>query len=475
MNFHDYQTQRRSHWDKVARLPKKVRNWGRFYHERLEAIYRHLIGGHGWVVEIGCGRGDLLASVHPVVGIGVDFSLEMLRVAKRQHPNLQFVQADAHALPFKEDLQLDAVILSDLVNDLWDALAVFKSLKRIIHRRTRLYLNTYSRLWEPILGITCRLGLSKPNLPQNWITIEDLSNILNLAGFETIRSWQEVLLPLPIPIINGFSNRVLVKIWPIRHLALSNFIAARKIPITRSNQSVTVSVIIPARNEAGNIPAIFERIPIFGSSLELIFIEGHSNDATYSTIENEIRNHLAASCKLLKQTGEGKGNAVREGFALASGKILMILDADLSVPPENLEYFYEALISGKVEFANGVRLIYPMEAEAMQFLNLVGNKFFSILFSWLLGQPIKDTLCGTKALWKNDYEKIVASRAYFGDFDPFGDFDLLLGAAKQNMKIVDIPVRYQSRTYGTTNIQRWSHGFLLLKMAAFAAVRLKFV
>ena len=475
MQFHDYQAQRRSNWDKVAHLPKNERNWGRFYHERLEAIYRHLIGNHGRVVEIGCGRGDLLAALHPEVGIGVDFSWEMLRIAQRQYPNLQFVQADAHALPFKDDIRLDAVILSDLVNDLWDVLAVFKSLRRIIQRRTRLYLNTYSRLWEPILGITCRLGLSKPNLPQNWITIEDLSNILNLAGYEPIRSWQEVLFPLPIPLINRLFNRVLVKIWPLRHLALSNFIAARKIPITKSNQSATVSVIIPARNEAGNIPAIFERFPEFGRSMELIFIEGHSKDATYSTIEREIRKHPASSCKLLKQTGEGKGNAVREGFAISSGEILMILDADLSVPPENLEYFYEALLSAKVEFANGVRLIYPMEAEAMRFFNLVGNKFFSILFSWLLGQSIKDTLCGTKALWKNDYEKIVANRSYFGDFDPFGDFDLLLGAAKQNMKIVDIPVRYQSRMYGATNIQRWSHGFLLLKMAIFAAARLKFV
>src|SRR5690606_666739 len=171
----------------------------------------------------------------------------------------------------------------------------------------------------------------------------------------------------------------------------------------------------------------------------------------------------------------GKGDAVRLGFEKATGDVLMILDADLTVPPEDLPRFYDALVSGKGEFINGVRLVYPMEDEAMRFANLLGNKFFSYAFSWLLGQPIKDTLCGTKVLWKRDYERIAANRAYFGDFDPFGDFDLLLGAARQSMKIVDIPIRYRQRTYGTTNIQRWKHGLLLLRMVMFAARRIKFI
>ena len=116
-----------------------------------------------------------------------------------------------------------------------------------------------------------------------------------------------------------------------------------------------------------------------------------------------------------------------------------------------------------------------MEKEAMRFLNLCANKFFSITFSWLLGQSVKDTLCGTKVLWKKDYERIAANRSFFGDFDPFGDFDLLFGAAKANLHIMDIPIRYRDRTYGSTNINRWSHGLLLLRMFIFAARKLKFV
>jgi hypothetical protein len=166
---------------------------------------------------------------------------------------------------------------------------------------------------------------------------------------------------------------------------------------------------------------------------------------------------------------------VRLGFTKAAGDILMILDADLTVAPRDLPRFFEAIASGQGEFINGVRLVYPMEDEAMRFFNLVGNKFFSWAFSWLLGQPIKDTLCGTKVLWRTDYERIAANRSYFGDFDPFGDFDLLFGAAKLNLKIVEIPIRYAARRYGTTNIERWKHGWILLRMVLFAARRIKFV
>ncbi len=212
-----------------------------------------------------------------------------------------------------------------------------------------------------------------------------------------------------------------------------------------------------------------------GTETELVFVEGHSTDNTYEEIEIQINSHPERMCKLLRQTENGKGDAVRLGFENASGEILMILDADNTVPPEDLARFYNALISGTGEFINGVRLTYPLEDRAMNFINLVGNKFFSMTFSWLLGQPIKDTLCGTKVLWKKDYQKIARNRAYFGNFDPFGDFDLLFGASRLNLKIVDLPIRYRGRIYGKTNINRWKDGWLLLQMVSFAARRLKFI
>ena len=213
-------------------------------------------------------------------------------------------------------------------------------------------------------------------------------------------------------------------------------------------------MVVPARNEAGNIEEIFRRVPEMGGGTEIIFVEGHSSDNTYEAIANTMDKYPHRRCKLLRQTGKGKGDAVRAGFAAASGEVLIILDADLTVPPEDLPAFYRVLRSGRGDFVNGVRLVYPMENEAMRFFNLIGNKFFGLAFSWLLGQPIKDTLCGTKVLSRRNYELIAANRNYFGDFDPFGDFDLILGAAKLNLKIVDLPIRYKQRTYGDTNIQR---------------------
>ena len=232
---------------------------------------------------------------------------------------------------------------------------------------------------------------------------------------------------------------------------------------------------MPARNEAGNIERIFSEVPEMGEWTELVFVEGHSTDNTYARIEEMIRKYPEKRCRLFRQTGKGKGDAVRLGFSEAKGDILMILDADLTVPPQSLPRFANALASGTAEFVNGVRMVYPMADDAMRFFNLLGNKFFALAFSWLLGQPIKDTLCGTKVLWKSDYARISQNRHFFGDFDPFGDFDLIFGAAKLNLKIVDMPVRYGERTYGTTNIQRWRHGLLLLRMVLFACRKIKYV
>jgi glycosyltransferase involved in cell wall biosynthesis len=326
------------------------------------------------------------------------------------------------------------------------------------------------------LGLVRRLGLAKPILLQNWLTVEDITGLLSLADCEVISRREEIIWPLRTPVIDALMNRFLVKIWPFKIFALTHFIIAKPVVSASDNKALPkISVVIPARNESGNIERIFKSIPEMGGETELIFVEGGSTDDTYEVIEKIILNNPHRPTKVLRQTGKGKGDAVRAGFNHAQGDILIIYDADLTVPPEDLLRFYDAIYGGKAEFVNGVRLVYPMEKEAMRFLNLVGNKFFSLVFSWLLGQPIKDTLCGTKVLRKSDYERIAANRSYFGDFDPFGDFDLLFGAAKLNLKIVEIPVRYRERTYGATNISRWKHGWLLLKMVFFALRRIKFI
>jgi SAM-dependent methyltransferase len=464
------------HWDKVAHKKARGKRPGKFYHKLLRHYYRLAVPQGLRVLELGCGQGDLLATLKPSFGLGIDFSGEMLEYARRKHPGLCFVLADAQELPLRE--KFDVVILSDLVNDLWDVQEVLMQVARVSHAGTRIIVNYHNHLWRFLLAMANFFGIGAETLEQNWLSPVDVVNLLNLTGLEPVSHRRAILLPFKIKFLSAFANRFLVNFVPFSWFALANFVVARRQPdVGESSRSkdLRVSVIVPARNEAGNIENIIRRLPEMGRGTELIFIEGHSKDGTYAAIEQAIAKFPDRNIKLLRQNGQGKGDAVRLGFETAAGDVLMILDADMTVPPADLTRFFNALAEGRGEFINGVRLVYPMQDQSMRFFNMAGNKFFSLAFSWLLQQPVKDTLCGTKVLLKDDYLKIASNRNYFGEFDPFGDFDLLFGAAKLNMKIIEIPVRYRARMYGETNIHRWSHGWLLLKMMWFAALRIKFI
>ena len=304
---------------------------------------------------------------------------------------------------------------------------------------------------------------------------KDIENMLTLAGFEVIKSGNKMIFPVWIPFLSAFLNTFVANLPLISRLGVIQYVVAR--PRPEGKREYSVSIVIPCRNEKGNIKNAVERTPQFGTYTEIIFVESGSHDGTFEEIKRVAEEY--AGKKNIRYFEHGpngtKGSCVRQGFREAKGDVLMILDADLTMQPEDLPKYYRAIASGRGEFINGSRLVYQLEDESMRFLNILGNKFFSIMFSWLLGQRLKDTLCGTKVLFKLDYEKIADGRKYFGDFDPFGDFDLLFGAAKLNLKIVEIPIRYQARTYGSTQIQRWRHGWLLLKMTFFAMRKIKFI
>jgi SAM-dependent methyltransferase len=467
----EYCLQRLGYWDKINSNNPRV--CSDYYRKKITSTYAQLVPEGTVVLELGCGQGDLLSSLKPSVGVGVDFSRSAIDRANALHPHLEFVLADVQELELGGRV-FDYIVVSELVNDVWDVQSLLESLKQYCSASTRVIFNFYSHLWNIPLAFASKLGIASPKLTQNWLAPQDMKNLLEISGFQPLRHWTEVLVPIRIPLISSFSNRYLSKLSPFRLLAMANFMVARPFTApTKTNPSV--SVIIAARNESGHIHELITRIPDMGAGTEIIFVEGHSSDDTYDAIKREIAAHPDKRCKLIKQPGKGKGDAVRAGFDLATGDVLMILDADITVPPEDLPRFYDLMKSGDAEFVNGVRLVYPMEGDAMRFANLIGNKFFSWAFSWLLGQSIRDTLCGTKVLWREDYQRIAQNRAYFGDFDPFGDFDLLFGAARLNLKILEVPIRYRARLYGETNISRWKHGWLLLRMVAFAARRIKFI
>ena len=461
----------RKRFDEIAekRLYWKKRN--KYYYSDQEKYFRFLISDSRSVLELGCGTGDLLNALKPKRGVGVDFSTEMVHIAKRQYPHLEFRTADIESIDGWGET-FDVLILSDVLGHLMDIEETFRRIHIFCRPDTRLVVSYYNFLWEPVLKLGELLRLKMPQHYQNWLSSDDICNLLSLAHFQVVKIDFRLLIPKKIPWFSNFINKYFASLPILRKFCLCQYIVARPL-IQNKKKEFTTTILIPCKNEKGNIESAIKRIPKFGKHQEIIFVDGHSTDGTQEEINKIIKAYPDKDIKLILQDGSGKGDAVRKGFSLATRDILMILDADLTVSPEDLPKFYKALAEDHGEFINGCRLVYPMEKQAMRFLNYLGNNFFSIMFTWILNQRFKDTLCGTKALFKKDYDIIQANRSYFGDFDPFGDFDLIFGAIKQNLKVVEVPIRYRERTYGTTNISRFRHGWLLMKMTIFAYKKIK--
>jgi glycosyltransferase involved in cell wall biosynthesis/SAM-dependent methyltransferase len=578
-----HRTMTRAWFDRLAPERAAWRARNHYYYEAIERLARAIIPPGAQVLELGCGIGDLLAAVRPSLGVGIDLSEGMVQVAQARHGTgrqphpprapdagavagqpepcrLLFVCGDAHALPLRTTF--DYVICSDLLGHLEDIQLVLARLHDVCTPQTKVLITYWNFVWQGVLALAERLGLKMPQRQENWLGRADVENLLLLTDFATLERGVALLCPKPVPLLAPALNRGLLRLPGMQHLALVNHWIVQPKPRPAA-EPLSCSVIIPCRNEEGNIAACVARMPPLGTHTELIFVDGASTDRTRERILEQIEQYAGIKdIKLLDQVpdplcppppeiapfaattdfaaarraarsgsgacsaastlsdgapvtraaaadrpgldgaasratsarpdqagrgsaGEGqgerpvrmlrlgKGDAVRKGFAAASGDVLMILDADLTVPPEELPKFLEPIATGKADFVNGTRLVYPLEEQAMMFHRLLGNKFFSLLFTWLLGQSIKDTLCGTKVLRKRDYEVLAANRSYFGDFDPFGDFDLLFGAARLGLRIVEVPVRYRARTSGYSKVQVAQHAPLLLRMSWIGFKRLK--
>jgi SAM-dependent methyltransferase len=445
----------------------------KFLRRDLAEALRRAVPTDARVLEVGVGTGSTLAALSNRVRAGIDYSASAVRGARERHPELDLAEGDA--LSFQSDARYQAIIADRLIHSVPDVQLLLENLSAHLADDGRIFLTCYNYLWEKPLRLGELAGFKRAAPPSNWFGETDLQNLFTITGLEVVKYEDRLLLPAPVPLLSGVCNRYVAKLPLLNRFSLYRLYVLRKRE-TATPKAPKVSVVVPARNESGNIANIIERTPMMGSGTELIFVEGGSTDDTAETIERAIARYSGPlSLKRFTQTGKGKGDAVRLGFSQATGDLLMILDADLTVPPEDLPKFYDVMVSGLADYVQGTRLVYPMEKDAMRFLNKLGNIAFSTLFSYLLNQPIKDTLCGTKVLWTSDYLRLAANRVYFGDFDPFGDFDLIFGSTKLNLKLLEIPVRYRDRTYGTTNISRFRHGLLLLRMSAIAARKLKFV
>jgi SAM-dependent methyltransferase len=445
------------------------------YREYDRKFMRFLIPPGKRVLELGCGRGDLLAALEPSYGVGVDFSSRTIATAKASHPELKFVLGDAEDPAALASIEgpFDYIVIADTIGMFEDIDGTLRLIHQHCAPSTRIIISYYSHLWEPILKLAELFKLKSRQSEINYLATVDFLNLMDLADFEVISQEKRQLIPLYLFGIGPIINRYIAPLPGIRQLCLRTYIVGRPIRLF-PDRKFSASILIPCRNERGNIENAILRMPRFGSMQEVLFVEGNSSDGTFEECER-VRDAYKDSwdIKVLKQDGKGKGDAVRKGFAAAKNDVLMILDADLTMPPEALPKYHAVIESGKAEFVNGTRLIYPMENEAMRPLNLIANRFFAYLFSYLVNTRLTDTLCGTKVLLRRDYEVLARERDYFGNFDPFGDFDLIFGAAKQNLKIIETPIHYKARTFGETQISRFRDGWLLLKMVWFAYRKLK--
>ncbi len=469
--------QYKEYFNKISKDWIGYRKRRAYYWNSITRYIDYFLNDGNSILEIGCGAGDLLHDVKGTRKVGIDFSEGMIGIARGRYPEIEFHVMEAENITLDE--KFDVVILSNLIGYLQDIEHVFIQIGKLCHPQTRIIVTYYNKLWEPLIHFAEWIGIKRKAPEQNWLTNHDIINLLYLAGFEAYRDNKSMLIPFRIPLLSRFFNNFLSRIGFFNFFSLNRYVFARPFQKIKSCEEMdklySTTIVIPARNESGNIENAILRMPKFGSHQEIIFVEGNSTDDTWEKIQEVQQKYVGVhDIKTAQQDGKGKGDAVRKGYDMASGDILMILDADLTVPPEELPKFFYALASGKGEFINGSRLIYPKEKKAMRRLNTFGNKFFSWAFSWLLEQKVKDSLCGTKVMFRKDYENLKRNRKFFGEFDPFGDFDLLFGAYKLNLKIIDLPIRYRERVYGDTNISRFTHGFLLLRMVMYAARKIKF-
>jgi len=450
---------------------------------RLNAAFREadlkfmkfLIPPRKRVLDLGCGSGDLLAALEPSYGVGVDFSPRAIARAKARHPGLNYVVGDAEEPATLAAIEgpFDYIVIADTIGMFEDIDGTLRQIHQLCTASTRIIISYYSHLWEPPLKLAEVLGLRYRQPAINYIATADFLNLMDLADFEVINREQRQFLPMRLLGLGPLVNKYIAPLPGIRSLCLRTYLVGRPVKAF-PDRKLSVSILIPCRNERGNIENAILRMPRFGSAQEILFVEGNSSDGTFEECER-VRDAYKGvwDIKVLKQEGKGKGDAVRRGFAAAKNDVLMILDADLTMPPEALPKYHTVIESGKADFVNGTRLIYPMEDEAMRPLNFMANRIFAYLFSYLVNTRLTDTLCGTKVLLRKDYEVLARERGYFGNFDPFGDFDLIFGAAKQNLKIIETPIHYKARTFGETQISRFRDGWLLLKMVWFAYRKLK--
>jgi hypothetical protein len=459
--------------EKKNDIASKRENWIKanpYYYNQFVKSLKSIIDENSKVLHVHCGTGYVLNQLDPKIGVGIDDSPIQIQLAKEKYPHLKFYNQNI------EEIYLDEIfdyVLITHIEDIVDIKAVMSEIRKCYDSHTRVIVVFYNYLWHPLIKFAEHIKLKHPQRLHNWVSPGDLNNILELCNLEVIINKKIILCPYKIPMLSYVVNRFIARLPFFRLFTFLRIFVAR--PILQSNKEYSVSIIVPCKNEEGNIEDAVKRIPMLGKETEIIFCDDKSTDGTVEKVRGMIDKYKDKNIKLVHGPGICKAENVWVGFDTAQGEILMILDADLTVMPEELPYFYEAISKGYGEFINGSRLVYPMQDDAMRGFNVIGNKFFSLLFSYILDINIKDTLCGTKVLMKKDYNRIKKLRGNWGIQDRWGDYELIFGASKCHLKIIDLPVHYTERVYGESKMKkRLKNGCNMLKISLVALLKIKF-
>ena len=463
----------RESYEKIASVREKWIKRNRYFYKRLTAFLKFLIEPGKKVLLFRSELGQILESVEPSEGVGVEVCPKMVERARSMHPRFRFECADPES--FSDSGKYDYVVFYSL-GDIIDIEKAFLNARSFSTPTTRLIVINYNYLWRPLNVLAEKIGWKVPQPTQNWLNVPVIENLLHLAGYEVVKEYHQMLMPVGIPLVSWFMNRVVARVPVIKKLCFIQILVAKQAAGAGADPKYTVSVIVPCKNEKGNVEGAVERVPEMGAGVEIIFCDDKSTDGTADEVRRMIEKYPEKNIRLVEGPGICKAKNVWTGFDAATGDILMILDADLTVIPEELPYFYDAIARGRGEFINGSRMIYPMQKEAMRGLNIIGNKFFGLSFSYLLGQRLTDTLCGTKVIWRRDWPRIKGLLGSWGIEDRWGDYELIFGAAKLHLKIVEVPVHYLERVYGETKMtKRFKNGLIMLRMCVAALKKFKFV
>lgn len=459
------------HYDNYATKRDLWYKSNSYYHKDLAGYFRFLIPPKSRILELGCSTGHLLGQLDPSYGVGVDVSPKTIELARIRYPQLKFFCSEVE--DFTIDETYDYIILSGTLGSVANIQQLLIRIKKFCTSDTRLIITSYNNLWCPVLIGAEKTGIKIPEIVNNWLSIDDIVNFCDVSGYQVIRRDRRLLLPFYIPLLSFLINKFLARLPLLRRLTLTHCLVARPYIQPTGIDEQKVSVILTCRDEEDNIEGLVKGIPEMGRHTEIVFVEGHSTDGTVARINEMIGKYPQKDIKLYTQKGKGQGDAFRLGCEKAEGDFLCWLEADLTIPPDEIGLFWDAYRSGKGEYCNGTRFVYQMEKDAMPFFNYVGNRFFGRIFSMIFKQRFTDTLCGFKCISKRNYERIRREIGFFGDFDPFGDFELIFGVIKNSLKVVEIPVHYRPRIYGQP--KAYGKGFFSFLNHALMLMRMSWI